>query len=200
MRLHDVSDPDAAAALARDLADEAGGIDLWVNCAYPRTKSWGKSPDQDSPESWTENVTMQMTATCCAAEAAAAAMAVQGRGGAILNVASIYGMVGPDFAVYEGTAMTMPAAYSAIKGGLINHTRYLAARFGPYGVRVNVIAPGGVAAGQPDSFVSAYQARTPLQRMAEPEDIAGPALFLLSDAAAYVTGVVLPVDGGWTAI
>ncbi|MEQ8603679.1 MAG: SDR family oxidoreductase [Marivibrio sp.] len=196
----DLSDPEAATQLVRGLDERFGGFDIWINCAYPRTDDWGAGPPRESPASWTANVTMQMTASCVAADAAAQAMARRGRGGAILNVASIYGLVAPDFDVYDGTTMTTPAAYSAIKGGMINHTRYLAARYGETGVRVNAIAPGGVAAGQPDSFVAAYNRRTALKRMAEAHDLVGPSVFLVSDAAAYVTGVVLPVDGGWTAL
>jgi NAD(P)-dependent dehydrogenase (short-subunit alcohol dehydrogenase family) len=109
-------------------------------------------------------------------------------------------MVAPDFSIYEGTSMTTPAAYAAIKGGLIAHTRYLAAYFGRQNVRANVISPGGVHAAQPDTFVAAYARRTALGRMARAEEIGPPVVFLCSSAASYVTGAVIPVDGGWTAI
>jgi NAD(P)-dependent dehydrogenase (short-subunit alcohol dehydrogenase family) len=140
-----------------------------------------------------------MNGFCLIAGHVAAAMAKRGRG-AIVNVASIYGAVGPDFAVYDGTDMTTPPAYSAIKGGIIAYTRYLASYYGPRGVRINAVCPGGVANNQPPRFVENYAARTPLRRMARPEEIAGPVAFLASDAASYVTGAILPVDGGWTAI
>jgi NAD(P)-dependent dehydrogenase (short-subunit alcohol dehydrogenase family) len=145
------------------------------------------------------NVDLQLNSYCLLGEHAAQAMA-QRRGGSIINIASIYGMVGPDFHVYEGTEMTMPAAYSAVKGGVIAHTRFLASRYGASGVRVNAICPGGVAAGQPASFVNAYEMRTPLGRMAQAEEIGPPTVFLASNASSYITGAVLPVDGGWTAI
>lgn len=123
------------------------------------------------------------------------------RAGSIVNISSIYGMVGPQLAVYEGTPMGNPAFYAFEKGGMINLTRHLAAHYGPSGVRVNCLSPGGLHTDdQPSSFVEAYRSRTPLGRMATADDIAGPLVFLASEASAYVTGVNIPVDGGWTAI
>ena len=77
-------------------------------------------------------------------------------GGAIINLSSIYGVVAPDFSIYEGTEMTMPAAYSAIKGGIISLTRYIATYYGGYNVRSNSISPGGIFDNQPESFVEKY--------------------------------------------
>ena len=198
IRIADVSDSEAVPGIVDGLASR-DAFQIWVNAAYPRTADWGQNPGREDAASWVANVSMQMTATCVAADAAAHAMAEQG-GGSLINVASIYGMVSPDFSIYDGTAMGVPGPYSAIKGGLINHTRYLAGLYGPKGVRANVLAPGGVAAGQDKSFVDAYNKRTALKRLASADDMAGPAVFLASDASAYVTGVCLPVDGGWTAI
>ncbi|MCG8670374.1 MAG: SDR family oxidoreductase, partial [Pseudomonadales bacterium] len=87
----------------------------------------------------------------------------------------------------------------SVKGGLIAHTRYLATLWGAKGVRVNAIAPGGVERDQPAAFQHAYGLRTPLGRMARPEEIGAPIAFLASNAASYITGTVLPIDGGWTA-
>jgi len=103
--------------------------------------------------------------------------------------------------VYEGTEIVSPAFYAFEKGGMINLTRHLAAYYGPSGIRVNCVSPGGLATpDQPDSFVEAYSQRTPLGRLAGPDDIKGPIVFLASPAAAYVNGVNLMVDGGWTAV
>ena len=119
--------------------------------------------------------------------------------GSIINIASIYGVVGPDFPIYGSTGMTSPAFYSYDKGGMIAFTRYLACEYGPRGIRVNAISPGGLFDDQPEEFVRNYTARTPLGRMASTDDIKGAVVFLASDASAFVTGVNLMVDGGWTA-
>ena len=120
--------------------------------------------------------------------------------GSIVNIASIYGIVGPDFSVYENTEMTMPAAYAAIKGGLINFTRYLASYAGKHKVRINCVSPGGIFDNQPASFVNSYEKKVPFGRMGTPADVAPAVAFLLSDESEYITGHNLVIDGGWTAI
>jgi NAD(P)-dependent dehydrogenase (short-subunit alcohol dehydrogenase family) len=122
------------------------------------------------------------------------------KGGSIVNMASIYGVVGNDFSIYEGTKMEPPVAYSAIKGGLINATRFLASRYGKDEIRINCVSPGGIFDHQPESFVKAYEKKVPMKRMGNPEDIAPAVSFLLSEEAKYITGLNLIVDGGWTAI
>ena len=96
--------------------------------------------------------------------------------------------------------MTMPAGYAAIKGGLVNLTRYMASYFGPHQVRVNSVSPGGIFDNQNSIFVKNYEKKVPLQRMGVPEDIAPSISFLLSDDSKYITGQNLIIDGGWTAI
>lgn len=124
------------------------------------------------------------------------------RAGSIVNISSIQGMVGTNPWLYEGTSMTSPPDYFFHKGGMLNLTRYLASHYGPAGVRVNAVSPGGILNPQkplPAEFLSRYNAMTMLGRLAQPEEIGGAVIFLLSDAARYVTGVNLPVDGGYTA-
>jgi len=121
------------------------------------------------------------------------------QGGTIINFGSTYGVVGPKFSIYEGTEMTSPAPYSAIKGGIINFTRYLATYYASHNIRVNAICPGGIFDEQNEKFVEKYNENTPMGRMGKPEEIAGPVLFLASEASSYITGEVLMVDGGWTA-
>jgi NAD(P)-dependent dehydrogenase (short-subunit alcohol dehydrogenase family) len=95
--------------------------------------------------------------------------------------------------------MTMPVEYAAIKGGIINLTRYLASYLGKYNIRVNTLSPGGVFDNQPESFVQKYSGRVLLgNRMADVDDLTGVLLFLISDASRYVTGQNIIVDGGWT--
>ena len=118
--------------------------------------------------------------------------------GSLINMSSIYGKIGPDFSIYSNTDMTMPAAYSAIKGGINNMTRYLASYYGGHNVRVNTVSPGGIYNNQPQSFVKNYSEKVPLKRMGSPKDIVSAVYYLLTDDAAYVTGHNLIVDGGWT--
>lgn len=116
----------------------------------------------------------------------------------IINVSSIYGLVGPDLSLYTGTAMGNPAGYAASKGGLVQLTRYLSTVLAP-DIRVNCIAPGGIERGQPRAFVDRYSARTPLRRMATESDVVGLVSLLAGPKASYITGQTIAVDGGWTA-
>ncbi|MBA7585333.1 2,5-dichloro-2,5-cyclohexadiene-1,4-diol dehydrogenase LinX [subsurface metagenome] len=95
--------------------------------------------------------------------------------------------------------MTMPVEYAAIKGAIINLTKYLASYIGKYNIRVNCISPGGVLANQPESFVRKYSQKVLLgKRMANVDDLTGALLFLLSDGSKYITGQNIIVDGGWS--
>ena len=178
---------------------EYGKIDGFVNNAYPRTADWGAKFEDITFQSWRENVDKQMNSVFICSQAVLKIMKFQGAG-SIVNISSIYGTVGPDFTVYDGTGMTMPAAYSAIKGGIVNFTRYLASYYGPYGVKINCVSPGGIFDNQNNIFVQQYEKKVPMRRMGSPEDISPAVTFLLSEDASYITGQNLIVDGGWTAI
>jgi NAD(P)-dependent dehydrogenase (short-subunit alcohol dehydrogenase family) len=181
------------------LIKKYGRIDGLVNNAYPRTKDWGKKFEDIPLSSWRENVDWQLSSHFYVSQVVSSFM-IKEKNGVIVNMASIYGVVGPDFSVYDGTEMTMPAAYSAIKGGLINFTRYLASYLGKHKIRVNAVSPGGIFDNQNEIFVSQYERKTPLRRMGTPEDISPVVSFLLSDDARYITGQNIIVDGGWTCI
>ena len=174
-------------------------IDGLVNNAYPRTQDWGNKFEDIKLDSWKKNIDWQLNSYFYMSQQVAGQMAKQ-KSGSIINIASIYGVIGPDFTVYDGTNMTMPAGYAAIKGGLINLTRYMASYFGPHKVRVNTVSPGGIFDNQNISFVENYEKKVPLRRMGLPEDITPSVSFLLSDESKYITGQNLIVDGGWTAI
>jgi NAD(P)-dependent dehydrogenase (short-subunit alcohol dehydrogenase family) len=130
------------------------------------------------------------------------AMVRAGRG-SIVNIGSLYGSVSPDARFYDhlpaDPPFLKPPAYGASKAGLRNLTRYLAAHWGPAGVRVNALSPGGVEGGQDPEFKRKFGDRVPLGRMATPDDLRGPLIFLASDMSSYVTGIDLRVDGGFTA-
>lgn len=195
----DTSDVSSVSEGIKRILSKAGSLDVWVNSAYPKSKDWGLRFEKVSIDSWRSAIDGQMTSYCMCSREAAEAMRPQKRG-SVINLGSTYGMVGPDFSIYEGTDLTMPAAYAAIKGGIINFTRYLASYYGKDGIRFNCISPGGVENSQAAPFVERYIEKTVLGRMARPEDMAGAAVYLASDASSYVTGHNLVVDGGWTAI
>lgn len=178
--------------------DEHGGIDVLVNSAYPHNENYGRPYEDVAIDDWRENVDLHLNGYFRAVHHVSRAMIDGGRGGSIINVGSTYGVQAPDFSVYEGTGMTSPVEYAAVKGGIVNLTRYLASYLGPHGIRANTLSPGGVFDGQPPEFVDEYERRTPLGRMARPDDFKGPVVFLASDASRYVTGHNLLVDGGWT--
>jgi len=176
----------------------SGHVDIWVNNAYPRTKDWADKIEKVTPAAWQKNIDMQLNSYALCSKYAAENMAK--KGGSIINMGSIYGVLGADFTVYEGTNMTLPFAYSAIKGGIVNLSRYLASYFGKHNVRVNTICPGGVFDNQNTEFVKKYSHKVPLKRMAKVDEIASVVIFLASDAASYITGATLMVDGGWSIV
>ena len=129
-------------------------------------------------------------------------MAAAGRG-SIINIGSLYASVSPDARFYDHIVsdppFLKPPAYGASKAAVVNLTKYFATAWGPSGVRVNTLSPGGVLGAQDEQFKRKFNARVPLARMAEHRDLIGPLQFLASDASAYVTGAELRVDGGFTA-
>jgi len=179
--------------------DNGGPEWVFVNASYPRTENWGQLDFENvSFDDWNENLKMHLGSAFTFAKEAVRFLKKR-KGGSIVNFGSIYGMLGPDMSIYEGTTMKNGVPYSAIKGGIIGLTRYIATVFGKDNIRANVICPGGVKDGQPESFIRAYGKKVPLGRMAAANDIAGTVTFLAGRSARYITGQVLMVDGGWSA-
>ena len=202
-----------ACGLACDLADEAqvrqvpervvselGRLDILVNNAafvgMSRLEGWAVPFAKQSVDTWRLALEVNLTAAFVLTQASEPILRTGGYG-SVVNIGSIYGMVGPDWQLYEGTPLGNPAAYAASKGGLLQLTRWLATTLAP-AIRVNSITPGGVWRNQPKAFHQRYVERTPLQRMATEEDLKGALAYLASDLSAYVTGQNLIVDGGWT--
>ncbi|MDE6715698.1 MAG: SDR family oxidoreductase [Muribaculaceae bacterium] len=196
----DLSDTKSIENLVGHTIDTYGRIDGLINAAYPRTKDWGKYRFEDTPFShWKENVDLQLNSVFYLDQQVSKIMEKQGSG-SIVNFGSIYGIVGNDFTIYEDYGGTSPAEYCAIKGGIINFTRYMASYLGKYKIRVNCVCPGGIWDHQREEFVKNYEHRCPMKRMGHPDDIAPLCLFLVSDGAKYITGQIIAADGGWTAI
>lgn len=182
-----------------EMVKSQGRLDVLINnAAFVGTsglEGWATPFELQSVETWRRALEVNLTAVFDLSKQAAPLLRISGHGN-IINIGSIYGMFGPDWSLYDGTAMANPAAYSASKGGLLQLTRWLATTLGP-DVRANSISPGGIARGQPVAFVERYEARTPLKRMATEDDFRGAVAYLASDLSAYVTGQDLAVDGGW---
>lgn len=196
----DITSNESIDALIKFTLDTFGRIDGLINSAYPRTKDWGKYKLEDTPfRHWKENVDMQLNSAFYIARQVATVMERQ-KFGSIVNFGSIYGIVGNDFTIYEDYGGSSPVEYCAIKGAIINLTRYMASWLGKHNVRVNCVCPGGIWDHQREEFVRNYNHRCPMKRMGNPDDIAPLCLFLVSDGAKYITGQIIAADGGWTAI
>ncbi|MGH2844978.1 MAG: SDR family oxidoreductase [Thermoleophilaceae bacterium] len=201
----DVTDRASLAGVLERIAD-LGAPQVLVNNAgidQPPEAAALRHRIEDVPtEAFGGTVEVNLTGTFHAIQVFGAAMRDAGRG-SIVNIGSLYASVAPDPELYSHLAgdppFLKPAAYGASKAGVLNLTRYFARLWGPHGVRVNTLSPGGVAGGQDDEFVRRYCSRVPMRRMAEPDDLTGSLLFLASDASSYVTGQELRVDGGFTA-
>ena len=153
--------------------------------------------EQQTDEAFVAALTLNLVAPFSLVRRLLPSLRQSGRG-SVVNIASIYGLVAPNLSLYTGTAMGNPAAYAASKGGLVQMSRYLSTVLAPH-VRVNAVAPGGIARGQDPAFVQRYEALTPLGRMGRESDVAGLVCFLVGEESSYVTGQCIAVDGGWTA-
>ena len=192
---------DAGLASVEEAARQHGACDILVhNAAFTGTSGvpgYAVPFDEQTDEAFTSASRLNLMVPFSLTRRLAPLLRAGGVGSVVM-VSSIYGLVGPNMGLYEGTRLGNPAAYGATKGGLVQLTRYLATVLAP-AVRVNGFAPGGIERGQDDAFVERYSRLTPLGRMATEEDFAGVVTWLAGDDARYVTGQTIAVDGGWTA-
>lgn len=199
----DVRDTAAVERGFAQVAERHGRLDVLVNNAYagPTGTVTSSTPD-DFQAAYDVAVTGAFR--CFSAARPLLAKAAEQAGHAsVVNIASMYGWVSPDPRIYGDSGMNSPPFYGAAKGGLLQLTRYLAAHAAAEGIRVNAVSPGPfpperVRARDP-RFHDALRTKVPLGRVGEAEELRGALLFLASDASSFVTGINLPVDGGWTA-
>jgi NAD(P)-dependent dehydrogenase (short-subunit alcohol dehydrogenase family) len=203
----DVAVPASVARMTERVVAELGGVHVLVNNAASKTvdrTAFFQPIESFALSTWRDVMSVNLDGMFNVAQAVGARMIAQGGGGSIVQIASIYGALAPDPRIYEGSeylglAISTPAVYTASKAGVIGLTRHLATAWGPHAIRVNTLSPGGVESGQNETFRSRYAARVPLGRMARRDDMVGAVLYLASDAARYVTGQNLMVDGGLSA-
>ncbi len=182
--------------------------DVFINCSYPKTKDWVKNSFTNIKiSSLKKNIESQLVSSSFLIREVAEANKSKKKKCSIVMLGSIYGLVGQDPNIYKGTNITENMSYSIIKGGITNLTRQMGSYYSRYGIRVNNVCPGGVF----DSSISKknkkytrlvknYSKRAPMNRMASPDEIADPIIFLASDQSSYISGSSLIVDGGWTSI
>ncbi|MGA1436089.1 MAG: SDR family oxidoreductase [Pontimonas sp.] len=194
----DLSSTDEIHLLVDNVLAETGGIEIVVHSAAlvgtDQLDGWAVPFTEQSIETWRLALEINLTSAFTLCQRAAPALECSGKG-SIIFISSIYGFLGQDPSLYEGTDMASPAAYFASKGGLEQLSRWLATTLAPH-TRVNTICPGGIERGQPDSFRDRYMSKTPLGRLGQEDDLLGAVGFLASDLSSYVTGQQLIVDGG----
>ena len=190
------------------LFSKLGLPDIMINASYPRSSNWANSNFKDITfDTLKENIEKNLLPYSWLPKVFADTMKVNKLCGSIINIGSIYGVIGQNLNYYTNTKMKENMIYTLIKGALINHTKQMASYYGKYNIRVNIISPGGIKghiAGkskkQDLNFIKNYTDNVPLKRMCKSSDIANAAIFLSSDASNYITGVNLLVDGGITSV
>lgn len=203
----DVSDPGSVEFMVRKVVDRLGGVHVLHNNAASKSTNLDAffAPFEDYElDEWRKIMAVNLDGMFLVAQAVGRQMIRQKAGGSIIQTASIYGILGPDSRIYEGSSyldrqINTPAVYSASKAAVVGLTRHLATCWADQGIRINTLTPGGVESGQNDTFKARYAARVPLGRMAHAEEMVGALIYLASDASSYVTGQNLIVDGGLSA-
>lgn len=202
----DVTDRGSLEAARQIVENGFGAAEILVNNAGidqpPDSGTSGSLIEDVDINAFRQTLDVNLTGTFQASQVFGPSMVERGKG-SIVNIGSLYGSISPEPSFYDhlniDPAFLKPPAYGASKAGVLQLTRYLARLWGPHGVRVNALSPGGVLGGQDEDFKRKFTARVPLRRMAEASDLSGPLTFLASDASAYLTGANLSIDGGFTA-
>jgi NAD(P)-dependent dehydrogenase (short-subunit alcohol dehydrogenase family) len=191
----DLLDKVSIEACFKSIHKQFDAIDILVNNAWSGNKnSWESITDKD----WNYDIDMSLNSVFRITKAAFDDL--RKTKGVILNIASMYGHVGPDYRIYDGKQFTNPPSYGAAKAGVIQFTRYLASFFSPYQIRVNALSPGAFPHPETQKhtdFMERLGSKNPLGRIGQPHEIKGAVALLCSDAGSYITGQNICVDGGW---
>lgn len=193
----DITDKNSIDDLINDVHSRCGNIDAVVNNAYPRNSRYGRRMEEVEYADFCDNLGMHLGGYFLVMQRFADYFGRSG-GGNMINVSSIYGVVAPRFDIYEGTPMTMPVEYAAIKSGLLHLTRYFAQYLKGRNIRVNALSPGGIFDNQPAAFLERYRHLCADKGMLNPNDLAGTLVFLLSDLSRHIDGQNLIVDDGFS--
>ncbi len=191
----DISNKDSVNNTIEKIMGKMGRIDILVNNAY--FGSMGTIEDM-SDEDWKKGIDGTINGVFRCTQAVIPHMIK----GSILNIASMYGMVSPDPGVYGNSGLNNPPNYGAGKAAIIQFTKYSACHLAAKSIRVNSISPGAFPSDKVQKnkvFIESLNKKIPMGRIGTPDDLKGAVLFLASDASEYVTGINIPVDGGWTA-
>jgi len=192
----DITDTGSVLSLIREVSTQFGHIDAVVNAAYPRNANYGRRFEDVGFDDFCANVGSHLGGYFLVSQQFAEYFKAHG-GGHIVSLSSIYGVIAPRFEIYADTAITMPVEYAAIKSAVIHLTRYIARYYRGTGVRANCISPGGILDGQPQAFLTAYNALASPPGMLSPNDANDLLVFLLSDGAAAINGQNLVIDNGF---
>jgi NAD(P)-dependent dehydrogenase (short-subunit alcohol dehydrogenase family) len=203
----DITDPESVTTMVATVLEKLGRIDVLHNNAATKSRDLNAffAPYEDyTYETWREVMSVNIDGMFLVSQAVGRQMQRQKRGGSIIQTSSIYGILGPDRRIYEGShylgrEINTPAVYSVSKAAVLGLTRHLATTWAEHGIRVNAVTFGGIESGQNETFSKRYSARVPLARMGQADETVAAVLFLASDASSYVTGQNLVVDGGLSA-
>lgn len=184
--------------LVARVVERSHSIDAVVNCAYPKNQNYGRKLVDVEFEDFCENLNMHLGGYFLSTQCFAKYFASQGFG-QVVNISSIYGSIAPRFDIYEGTSMTMPVEYAAIKSAIQHLSVYFMRYYKGTKLRFNCISPGGIFDDQPKSFLNRYKNYAQSKEILDSEDILGALIFLLSNLSQYVNGQNIVVDDGWSA-
>lgn len=193
----DITNKDSICNVISDVMIRHGRIDAVINNAYPRNKQYGCKLEDVTYLDFCDNLNMHLGGYFLVLQQFCRVFKEQGKGN-VINMSSIYGTVTPRFDIYQGTPMTMPVEYAAVKSAVNQLTRYFAQYFKGTGIRINSLSPGGILAGQPSNFLSAYNRYCTSKGMLDANDINGALLFLLSDMSEFINGQNIIIDDGFS--